>query len=121
MTAVETLSIDYNGACHAFPVISLIDRRGKASRRKQWCLVRGIERLLYGVTMRSTGAFAAHLSKCSMEGTVLVAEKACVTAGTLKQEEFDIGENILMPHLYALSRSTPRVCSTQGDAHSSGS
>ena len=61
--AVQTLTVALRGAQHPFPVVSLVDRRKTPARRKQFGLTRGIERLLYGVTSKSTGAWAAHLDK----------------------------------------------------------
>jgi hypothetical protein len=90
---VETLSIELHDMAHAFPILSLPDRRGrKPYRQKQWCLVRAIEKLAFDVRDRSSGAFAQHLEACSMADAILVAEKAAVTAGVLVQEELDAGE-----------------------------
>ena len=89
--AIQTLSVSLHGAQHPFPVVSLVDRRKTPARRKQFALTRGIERLLYGVTSRSTGAWAAHLDKHDLEESVLVADKAAVEAGVLLQDEFDAG------------------------------
>ena len=72
--AVQTLRIELGGAAHDFPVLSMLDRRKRSSVRKQWCLVRATELLLFNVQDRSRGRFAAHLAKMSMEGGVLVAE-----------------------------------------------
>ena len=87
----ETLNIALRGEEHAFPVLSLVDRRKRPARRKQFALTRGIERLLYGVTGRSTGAWAAHLDKHDHEEAVLVADKATVQEGVLTQAELDAG------------------------------
>ena len=92
--ASQQFTVALGGAEEEFSVLSFIDRRGrKPHRRKQWILVRSIERLLYGVGAgsRSTGAFACHLSKCSMSDAVLCCEKACVDDGTMKQDELDAG------------------------------
>ena len=90
--AVQTLTVALRGAQHPFPVVSLVDRRKTPARRKQFGLTRGIERLLYGVTSKSTGAWAAHLDKHDLEDAVLVADKAAVEAGVLLQAELDAGE-----------------------------
>ena len=90
--AVQTLTITLRGAQHPFPVVSLVDRRKTPARRKQFGLTRGIERVLYGVTSKSTGAWAAHLDKHDLEESVLVADKAAVEAGVLLQAELDAGE-----------------------------
>ena len=90
--AVETLQNDLGGACHSFPIISLVDRR-KKPRRKQWCLVRATEIMLYNVTSRSTGRFAAHLASMSMENGILCASRAAVEHGTLKEDELDAGSS----------------------------
>ena len=95
--AVQTLTVALRGAQHPFPVVSLVDRRAAKrktpARRKQFALTRGIERLLYGVTSKSTGAWAAHLDKHDLEEAVLVADKAAVDAGVLLQAELDAGEH----------------------------
>lgn len=89
---VETLTIELNRTTHAFPILSLFDRRGrKPYRRKQWCLIRAIEKLTHDVRTRSAGAFANHLQACSMADSILVAQKSEVTSGVLLQEEFDAG------------------------------
>ena len=98
--ATETLSVTLSGTVHEMAVLSFIDRRGRRPhRRKQWLLVRGVERLLFGVGAgdRSTGAFQAHLSKCSMSEGALVSDKACVEDETLTQAEFDTGARSQMP------------------------
>ena len=92
---VETLTIELHRTTHAFPILSLLDRRGrKPYRRKQFCLIRAIEKLTHDVSARSTGAFANHLNACSMQDAILVAEKREVEDGVLLQEEFDTGETI---------------------------
>ena len=91
--AMETLAIALGGEEHAFPILSFLDRRGRKDQRKQWVLVRAVERLLYGVTegARSTGRFALHLGKCSMADSVLVCDKAAIEDETITQDEFDAG------------------------------
>ena len=89
--AVQTLHIELGGAGHDFPVLSMLDRRKRSSVRKQWCLVRATELLLFNVQDRSRGRFAAHLAKMSMEGGVLVADRAAVEDGVLKEEELEAG------------------------------
>ena len=89
--ALQTLTVALHGVQHPFPVVSLTDRRKKPARRKQFALTRGIERMLYGVTSRSTGAWAAHLDKHDLEESVLVADKVAVEAGVLLQAELDAG------------------------------
>ena len=87
---VEMLSIDIDGVCYPFPIVSMLDRRKGKPARKQWALVRATEQLLYGIgTSRSTGQFATHLSKCSMEG--LVVDRAAVNDGVLKEHELTAG------------------------------
>ena len=91
---VETIAVTLGGQDHDLRVLSMIDRRGrKPHRRKQWLLVRGIERLLHGIGAgdRSTGRFALHLDKCSMQDSVLVCDKAGVEAETITQEELGTG------------------------------
>ena len=95
---VETLTIELGRATHAFPILSILDRRGrKPYRRKQWCLIRAIEKLTHDVHQRSSGAFANHLSACSMADAILVAEKAAVQEGVLTQDEFDAGTTLPCP------------------------
>ena len=89
---VETLSIELHGATHAFPILSIVDRRPRKHARKQWCLIRAIEKLTHNVGQtRSAGQIAQHLEICSMQDAILVCDKAAVTAGVLLQEEFDAG------------------------------
>ena len=92
--ATETLIIALDGEDHSFPILSFIDRRGRKEQRKQWVLVRGVERLLFGVRdgARSTGAFQLHLSKCSMADSVLLCDKAAVEDEAITEEEFDAGK-----------------------------
>ena len=49
--------------------------------------------MVYGVEEggRSTGAFSAHLSHCSMSDAVLCCEKARVDDDTITMEERDAG------------------------------
>ena len=89
--SVHTLRIDLGDATHAFPVLSLLDRRKKPARRKQFCLVRAAEIMLFIITSRSLGRFASLLQSMSMEDGVLVACKASVDAGVLTANEFDTG------------------------------
>ena len=93
--AVETLRVALRGAEHAFPIVTLTDRRKKPARRKAFALVRGIEQVLYGVTTRSTGAFWAHLAKHDHEEAVLVADRAAVDAGVLTDAELAAGARAL--------------------------
>ena len=90
--AVERVAVTLGGAEHALAVLSFVDRRPRKAARKQWVLVRGLERVLYGVRDggRSTGAFGAHLSKCTMRDAVLVAEKSRVEDGTLTSGECEL-------------------------------
>ena len=90
---VQTLTVELRGAKHEFPTLSFPDRRARVAKTKTWVLVRGIERVLFGVQEggRSTGAFAAHLSGATMKSAVLVCAKATVQEGTLMQEELDAG------------------------------
>ena len=92
--AVETLSVTIGSREEQISVLSFVDRRSRPARRKQWLLVRSIERLLFSVGAgdRSTGAFAAHLARCSMADAPMCCEKALVNDGTLTQAEFDAGE-----------------------------
>ena len=115
---VETIAVALGGQEHDLRVLSMIDRRGrKPHRRKQWLLVRGIERLLHGIgaSDRSTGRFALHLDKCSMQDSVLVCDKAAMEAETITQEEFGTGSHTsLPPPLLPLSLSpAPRCASLQ--------
>ena len=92
--ATETLSVTLSGTAHDMPVLSFVDRRGRRPhRRKQFLLVRAIERLLFGVRdgARSTGAFAAHLSKNTLTDAVLTCERARVEDNTLTNDELDAG------------------------------
>ena len=91
MSSVQTLRVDLHGRSFDFPVLSLVDRR-KCPTRKQFCVVRAVEQLLYDVGhSRSTGRFASHLAKLSMEDGVLVADRAAVENGTLLETEYDAG------------------------------
>ena len=91
--AVERVAVALGGAEHAIAVLSFVDRRARKAARKQWVLVRGLERVLYGVRDggRSTGAFGAHLSKCTMRDAVLVCEKQSVADDLLTEAELDAG------------------------------
>ena len=94
--AAQTLRVTLydKGEQYDFPTLSFVDRRGrKPWRVKTWVLLRGIERILYGLQPggRSTGAFAAHLSKCTMADAVLVASRKAVNDGVLEQEELVAG------------------------------
>ena len=93
--ATETLTLALGGEEHTLTILSFVDRRGrKPHRRKQWLLVRAIERLLFSVRdgARSTGAYAAHLGKCSMSDAVMCCERAKVNDGTLTDAELHAGE-----------------------------
>ena len=110
--ATETLAIGLGGEQHSFPIFSFLDRRMRKPQRKQWVLVRAVERLLFGVTegVRSTGRFALHLSKCSMAESVLVCDKAAVEEEeTITQEEFEAGTSSQGSslHAYCGLRSPP--------------
>ena len=88
---VETLTIELHGTQYAFPVLSLVDRRPRKHARKQFCLIRAIEKLTHNVGgTRSAGQIAQLLAECSMEDTILVADKKAVDSGMLTQEELDI-------------------------------
>ena len=91
----ETLAVKLHEQTHPFPTLAFVDRRGRKSswRAKTWVLVRGIERVLYGVQpgCRSTGRFATFLSACTMRDAVLVAERGRVVDNTLTQSELDAG------------------------------
>lgn len=98
---VETLTVTLRGQTHPFPTLAFVDRRGrKPWRPKTWVLVRGLERVLYGVRDcgRSTGAFANHLSKCTLADAVLVCDKASVAEETITTEELQAGV-VLAPWL----------------------
>lgn len=95
--ATETLTVALSGKETQLTVLSFVDRRGrKPYRRKQWLLVRGLERLLFNVGegQRSTGAFAAHLGKCSMSESVLCCERDRVNDETMREDEFQAGEHV---------------------------
>jgi len=98
--ATETLVVALGGEETQLSVLSFVDRRGrKPYRRKQFLLVRGLERLLFNVQhgQRSTGAFAAHLGKCSMSESVLCCERDRVNDGTIKDDEFQAGQSASVP------------------------
>ena len=97
--AVETLTVALQGREEKLTVLSFMDRRTRPNRRKQWLLIRGLERLLFGVGEgdRSTGAFAAHLGKCSMADAPLCCEKARVDDNTITQQELDAGQQTSPP------------------------
>ena len=89
---VEVLTVKLDGVDHPFPTLSFPDRRGrKPWRVKTWCLMRGIERVLYhvGDGSRSTGAFASHMDAYSQGW--LVAERASEKDGTITNEELTAG------------------------------
>ena len=92
--AVETLTVALGGREENMTVLSFLDRRSRPYRRKQWLLIRGIERLLFNVGEfnRSTGAFAAHLNKCTMRHAVLCCEKARVNDQTITDAELGAGK-----------------------------
>jgi hypothetical protein len=90
---VEVLTVELHGVQHPFPTLSFPDRRGrKPWRVKSWCLMRGIERVLYhvGDSSRSTGAFASHMDAYSQGW--LVAERSAEKDGTITDEELTAGE-----------------------------
>jgi hypothetical protein len=88
----ETLSIELHGATHSFPILSLVDRRPRTHARKQWVILRAVEKLTHNVGQtRSAGQIAQHLESCSMASSILVCDKAAVTSGVLLQEELDAG------------------------------
>ena len=123
----ETLTVHLGERALPFPTLAFVDRRGRKAtwRSKTWVLVRGIERVLYGVEpgVRSTGRFATFLSSCTLRDAVLVAEKARVVDETLTQPEMDAGAGslqspcwprLLLPastrsHAHALMRSYARA------------
>ena len=89
---VETLSIELHGATHSFPIVSLVDRRPRKHVRKQWVILRAVEKLTHNVgQIRSAGQITQHLAACSMADSILVCDKAAVTSGILLQEEFEAG------------------------------
>ena len=92
--AVETLTVALDGREESMTVLSFPDRRSRPYRRKQWLLIRGIERLLFNVGEfnRSTGAFATHLNKCTMRHAVLCCEKARVEDQTITDAELGAGK-----------------------------
>ena len=90
----EVLTVKLNGAEHPFPTLSMPDRRGrKPYRVKTFCLLRGIERVLFhiGDGSRSTGAFDAHLASVSMGEAQLIADRAAEKACTITEEELSAG------------------------------
>jgi hypothetical protein len=90
---VEVVHIALRGKTHAFPILSLTDRRPRKHAPKQWCLIRAIEKVTHDVGQtRSAGQIAQLLSDCSMEDSILVADKKAVESGTLLQAEFDAGK-----------------------------
>ena len=89
--ALETLRIELGGTVHEYPILSLLDRRKRAAKRKQWCLVRATEIMLFGCHDRSRGRFAAHLGKMSMEDGVLIADRGAVETGMLREAELEAG------------------------------
>ena len=107
--AVERVVVALGGAEHALAVLSFADRRARKATRKQWLLVRGLERVLYGVhdACRSTGAFGAHLSKCTMRDAVLVCEKQSVADDLLTEAELDAGARAPPPPAPTASRAAP--------------
>ena len=98
--ATQRLTVVLAGEEHDLTVLSFIDRRGRRPhRRKQWVLVRSIERLLFGVRdgARSTGALVAHLNKCTLGDAVLTCERARVNDNTLKDDELNAGTSHPQP------------------------
>ena len=96
--ATQRLTVTLGGEEHELTVLSFIDRRGRRPhRRKQWVLVRSIERLLFGVRdgARSTGALVAHLNKCTLGDAVLTCERARVNDNTLTDDELNAGTSHL--------------------------
>ena len=89
--AVETMQVELHGVTHAFPVLTLADRRKRGNPRKKWALVRATEQVLFDVQDRSRGRFAAFLVKSSMDDAVLVAERAAVESGVLIEPELQAG------------------------------
>ena len=107
--AVETLTVALQGREERLTVLSFVDRRTRPNRRKQWLLIRSLERLLFGVGEgdRSTGAFAAHLGKCSMADAPLCCEKARVADTTITQQELDAGQQTSPPFRLASVTASP--------------
>ena len=92
--ATETVVVTLGRVEHALTTLSFLDRRGrKPHRRKVWVLTRAIEAVLFNVGPgdRSTGAWQAHLQACSMGDSVLTAERARVTDGTITEQELQAG------------------------------
>ena len=106
--ATQRLTVALAGEEHELTVLSFIDRRGRRPhRRKQWVLVRSIERLLFGVRdgARSTGALVAHLNKCTLGDAVLTCERARVNDKTLTDDELLAGTSY--PQTCQAHLSTP--------------
>ena len=103
---METLQIELHGATHAFPVLELRDRRKRGNPKKKWALVRATEILLFDVHDRSRGRFAAHLAKCSMDDSLLVAQRAAVTSGVLTEGELGAGKKRTPPRPPLLPQAT---------------
>ena len=58
------------------------------------------QKLTHGVgNIRSAGQLAKHLMDCSMEHSILVADKAAVQSGTITQDEFDEKKAALMSRI----------------------
>ena len=107
--ATESFTVQLGAGTEELTALSFIDRRKKPYRRKQWILVRSLEKMLYGVGLhqRSTGAFSAHLSKCSMDGATLCCEKARVDDETITQAELDAGGGTLESTANSLTDVVP--------------
>jgi len=110
--ATESFTVQLGAGTEELTALSFIDRRKKPYRRKQWVLVRSLEKMLYGVGLhsRSTGAFSAHLSKCSMDGATLCCEKARVDDETITQAELDAGGALWSRPQTPLPTSSLIVC-----------
>ena len=106
---VERVVVALGGAEHTLAILSLVDRRARKATRKQFVLVRGLERVLYGVHDggRSTGAFGAHLGKCTMRDAVLVCEKQSVADQLLTEAELEAGARAPPPARGQARRAPP--------------
>ena len=111
--ATKTVTVKLHGEEIDLSIVSFIDRRSRPHRRKQFVLVRAIEALCFNVGPgdRSTGAYAAHLSKCSMAQSIMTVEKALVEDKTITQEELDAVFDVMKPLVDPESRNRLRKVS----------
>ena len=85
MTTVEHLTVcDW-----PVPVLSILDRRSRRSRRARFLFVRSVEAVVWNAKDKSTGVLFQALQRASLESSILRVDKQTVEDGLVMPEEFD--------------------------------